>query len=77
MGGAPRAFADYGVGPNHVLPTAGGARYQSGLSVMTFLKAPTWSRVDDPAELIEDTVLLARLEGLEGHPRATMIRVEP
>jgi histidinol dehydrogenase len=76
-GRSAEAFADYGVGPNHVLPTAGGARYQSGLSVMTFLKAPTWSRLDDPAELIDDTVLLARLEGLEGHARAAMIRVEP
>ena len=75
-GRSAEAFADYGVGPNHVLPTAGGARYQSGLSVMTFLKAPTWSRLDDPAELIEDTVLLARLEGLEGHARAAMIRVD-
>ena len=75
-GRSAEAFADYGVGPNHVLPTAGGARYQSGLSVMTFLKTPTWSRLDDPAELIDDTVLLARLEGLEGHARAAMIRVE-
>jgi histidinol dehydrogenase len=70
------AFADYGVGPNHVLPTGGGARFQSGLSVMTFLKSPTWSRLDDPSELVEDTVLLARLEGLEAHARAAQIRVE-
>ncbi len=76
-GQSAEAFADYGVGPNHVLPTAGGARFQSGLSVMTFLKAPTWSRLDDPAELVEDTVLLARLEGLEAHARAAMVRVDP
>jgi phosphoribosyl-ATP pyrophosphohydrolase/phosphoribosyl-AMP cyclohydrolase/histidinol dehydrogenase len=75
-GRSAEAFADYGVGPNHVLPTAGGARFQSGLSVMSFLKAPTWSRLDDPSELIEDTVLLARLEGLEAHARAALIRVD-
>jgi histidinol dehydrogenase len=75
-GQSAEAFADYGVGPNHVLPTGGGARFQSGLSVMTFLKAPTWSQLDDPAELVDDTVLLARLEGLEAHARAARIRVE-
>ncbi len=76
-GQSAEAFADYGVGPNHVLPTGGGARFQSGLSVMTFLKAPTWSRLDDPAALVGDTILLARLEGLEAHARAAQIRVEP
>jgi phosphoribosyl-ATP pyrophosphohydrolase/phosphoribosyl-AMP cyclohydrolase/histidinol dehydrogenase len=63
-------FADYGLGPNHVLPTGGTARFQSGLSVMTFLRSPTWSRLDDPGDLVEDTALLARLEGLEAHARA-------
>ncbi len=69
-GGSAEVFADYGAGPNHVLPTGGGARFQSGLSVSTFLRSPTWTRLDDPAALVEDTVLLARLEGLEAHARA-------
>jgi phosphoribosyl-ATP pyrophosphohydrolase/phosphoribosyl-AMP cyclohydrolase/histidinol dehydrogenase len=77
MGGqSAEAFADYGVGPNHVLPTGGGARFQSGLSVLTFLKTPTWSRLDDPSELVDDTVLLARLEGLEAHARAARRRAD-
>ncbi len=76
-GGSAEAFADYGVGPNHVLPTAGGARHQSGLSVLTFLRAPTWSRLDDPGALIDDTVHLARLEGLEAHARAAGLRIRP
>ena len=67
-------FADYGIGPNHVLPTGGGARFQSGLSVMTFLRAPTWLRVTDPTEIIDDTAVLARIEGLEGHARAAELR---
>ena len=72
--GTAEAFADYGVGPNHVLPTGGGARYQSGLSVLTFLRSPTWAALDDPEPLVDDTMLLARLEGLEAHARAAQIR---
>lgn len=68
------AFADYGAGPNHVLPTGGGARFQSGLSVMTFLRSPTWLRLDDPSALAGDTALFARLEGLEGHARSALQR---
>jgi phosphoribosyl-ATP pyrophosphohydrolase/phosphoribosyl-AMP cyclohydrolase/histidinol dehydrogenase len=74
-GRSAETFADYGVGPNHVLPTGGGARYQSGLSVLTFLRSPTWSRLDDPALLVDDTMHLARLEGLEAHARAAQLRI--
>jgi histidinol dehydrogenase len=35
--GTAEVFGDYGVGPNHVLPTSGTARYTGGLSVFTFL----------------------------------------
>jgi histidinol dehydrogenase len=68
-------FADYGAGPNHVLPTDGGARFQSGLSVTTFLKAPTWLALTDPAATAKDSALLARLEGLEAHARAAELRM--
>lgn len=68
-------FADYGAGPNHVLPTDGGARFQSGLSVATFLKAPTWLVLTDPAATAEDAARLARLEGLEAHARAAELRM--
>jgi histidinol dehydrogenase len=67
-------FADYGAGPNHVLPTGGTARFQSGLSVLTYLRSPTWSRLDHAGPLVEDTVLLARMEGLEAHARAARRR---
>ena len=73
-GSAAEAFADYGAGPNHVLPTGGGARYQAGLSVMTFLKPSTWLAIDRPDDLVEDTARLARLEGLEGHARSALAR---
>ena len=67
-------FADYGAGPNHVLPTDGGARFQSGLSVATFLKAPTWLTLTDPGMISGDAARLARLEGLEAHARAAELR---
>jgi histidinol dehydrogenase len=73
-GSTAEAFADYGAGPNHVLPTSGGARFSAGLSVFTFLKPTTWLSMDRPDALIEDTVRLARLEGLEAHARAALAR---
>jgi histidinol dehydrogenase len=68
------AFSDYGAGPNHVLPTSGGARFSAGLSVFTFLKPATWLAVDRPDSLVDDTARLARLEGLEAHARAALAR---
>ena len=66
-------FGDYGAGPNHTLPTGGAARYSGGLSVLDFLRLRTWMRGAeggaDP-RLIDDTVWLARQEGLEAHARA-------
>lgn len=71
---ASEAVADYGIGPNHVLPTGGTARFQSGLSVSTFLKSPTWLELNDPDLVSADTAALARLEGLEGHARSALAR---
>jgi len=51
------------------------ARFQSGLSVMTFLKAPTWLTLHDPASTAKDAAQLARLEGLEAHARAAELRM--
>ena len=67
-------FGDYGVGPNHVLPTGRGGRFQAGLSVMTFLRASTWLDLEDTRPIAEDAAQLARLEGLEGHARAAQRR---
>lgn len=68
---AAEVFGDYGVGPNHVLPTGGSARFTGGLSVLTFLRVRTWLAMDGaPGHLIDDVARLARLEGLEAHARA-------
>ena len=65
--------------PNHTLPTGGTARYTGGLSVFNFLRIRTWMRVDDKKgsqDAVRDAVQLARLEGLEGHARASECRLE-
>jgi phosphoribosyl-ATP pyrophosphohydrolase/phosphoribosyl-AMP cyclohydrolase/histidinol dehydrogenase len=75
---AGEVLGDYGAGPNHVLPTGGTARFRAGLSVLTFLRARTWLRVDDAdsaAGLVRDAAALARLESLEGHARAAERRL--
>ncbi len=63
-------FGDYGAGPNHTLPTGGTARSSAGLSVLTFLRARTWLRLEKPHALVNDAAAMARLEGLEAHARA-------
>jgi phosphoribosyl-ATP pyrophosphohydrolase/phosphoribosyl-AMP cyclohydrolase/histidinol dehydrogenase len=68
--GSAEVFGDYGVGPNHVLPTGGTARFTGGLSVFTFLRVRTWLAASPTDELLRDTAWLARQEGLEGHARA-------
>lgn len=74
--GSAEVLGDYGMGPNHVLPTGGTARSCAGLSVQTFLRTRTWMRMQSaPAEALEDAAGLARLEGLEGHARAAEARL--
>lgn len=74
---AAEVLGDYGAGPNHTLPTGGTGRYTGGLSVFNFLRIRTWMRVDDSAAsqgMVSDSIVMARLEGLEGHARAAETR---
>ena len=71
-------FGDYGVGPNHTLPTGGVARFTGGLSVLDFLRVRTWLKLesgDDADMMAKDAAALARLEGLEAHARAAERRI--
>lgn len=71
-------FGDYGIGPNHTLPTGGVARFKGGLSVFDFLRIRTWLRMDrggDASTAVRDAAALARLEGLEAHARAAERRL--
>jgi len=74
---AAEVLGDYGAGPNHTLPTGGTGRYTGGLSVFNFLRIRTWMRIDDKAasqSMVDDSIVMARLEGLEGHARAAEVR---
>lgn len=71
-------FGDYLAGPNHVLPTAGTARFASGLSVFDFLKRVNLLEVNREAavKLARPAALFARSEGLTAHARSAVLRAK-
>ncbi|MGV9746285.1 histidinol dehydrogenase [Rhodococcus zopfii] len=75
---APVSLGDYCAGSNHVLPTAGCARHQSGLSVQTFLRGI--HVVDYSREALQDVaghvITLANAEDLPAHGEAVRLRFE-
>jgi histidinol dehydrogenase len=77
-GFTPVPFGDYGVGSNHVLPTAGTARFSSGLRAADFVKVSSVVEVSDLAatRLAPEVARIALAEGLPGHARAVEIRAE-
>jgi histidinol dehydrogenase len=74
----PVPFGDYGVASNHVLPTAGTARFANGLRAADFVTvAPIVELTREAAErLAPEVAAIARDEGLVGHARAVEIRAE-
>jgi histidinol dehydrogenase len=73
----PEAIGDYVGGSNHVLPTAGTARFASGLGVLDFMKRTSILGCA-PASLAAlggAAVTLAEVEGLDGHARSVSIRL--
>jgi histidinol dehydrogenase len=72
----PVALGDYAAGTNHVLPTAGTARFASGLSTLDFLRAVQVAEFDrDALAAAAPTVAaLSRAEGLPAHGRAVAAR---
>ncbi len=74
---SPEPIGDYIAGPNHVLPTARGARFASGLSVLDFMKRSSIIRCDAAglAHLGPDAMILAEAEGLSAHARAIAVRL--
>lgn len=63
------AMGDYIIGPNHVLPTSGTARFASGLSVYDFMKRTTYAQLPQTAlaQLGPHAITLANAEGLTAH----------
>ncbi|MFN4180174.1 MAG: histidinol dehydrogenase [Armatimonadota bacterium] len=70
------AFGDYLAGPSHVLPTAGTARFSSGLSVMDFMvRSSIVGLSKEQAKLLADVAAaLAEAEGLPAHAKALKAR---
>ncbi len=73
---SPVAAGDYASGPNHILPTGGCARFQSGLNVWHFLKNISVQRLSKKGlNGIKDTVsTLAEAEGLKFHSESVKKR---
>jgi histidinol dehydrogenase len=74
----PEAIGDYVAGPNHVLPTAGTARFASALSVDHFLKRTSVIHYSEAAfrREAQDVLRLAAAEGLGGHARSVSVRLD-
>jgi len=74
---SPEAAGDYASGPNHVLPTNGGARLRGGLSAADFVKVISLQQLNERAlaKLSPAITTLARAEGLEAHARSVEVRL--
>jgi histidinol dehydrogenase len=68
---------DYAIGSNHVLPTAGAARYRGGLNAADFVKLVSVQQVTKQGlgKIGRTITALARTEGLEQHARSIEVRV--
>ena len=73
---SPVPVGDYASGTNHVLPTSGGARMFSGLSVDDFLKKSTFQYLSrEGLKKLKDIVVdLAKEEGLPMHAESVKVR---
>jgi len=74
----PEPVGDYIAGPNHVLPTAGTARFSSALSVETFIKRTSLIQYSRKAfeKDAADIIRLADIEGLDAHANAIKVRLD-
>jgi histidinol dehydrogenase len=72
----PEPMGDYIAGPNHVLPTAGTARFSSALGVEHFIKKTSLIHYSKEAfaKEADDVIRLAETEGLSAHAHSVRIR---
>jgi histidinol dehydrogenase len=72
-----QAAGDYATGSNHVLPTAGAARFRGGLSAADFVRVMSVQRLTAAglARLAPAILPLARAEGLEAHAESIEVRL--
>lgn len=73
---APVTAGDYASGTNHTLPTGGTARWSGGITIESYLKSMTFQSLTRQGldRLAPALVGLARIEGLEAHARAVLVR---
>lgn len=77
IGSTPPALIDYNAGPDHILPTNGGARFRGGLTIYDFLKPIMYAYSESPSkDLIEAGIKLAKYEGFEIHAKSISDRYE-
>jgi histidinol dehydrogenase len=71
-------FGDYGVASNHVLPTAGTARFSSGLRAADYVTISSVVQMSREAtrRYAPGTSAIAEAEGLTGHARAMAARAD-
>jgi histidinol dehydrogenase len=70
------AFGDYVAGSNHILPTAGAARFSSGLTPSHFRRRMTEVRIGPAAaKLAAAGAPIARAEGFEVHAESMEARI--
>jgi histidinol dehydrogenase len=71
-----QAAGDYASGPNHVLPTAGQARFRGGLSVLDFVKIISLQKLSARGlqKIAPAIQCLATTEGLQGHADSIRVR---
>ncbi len=69
------AFGDYITGSNHILPTAGSARFASALSPADFRRRFYEVAVRAPEVLARAAAPVARAEGFEAHARSMEARI--
>jgi histidinol dehydrogenase len=75
---SPVAVGDYGIGPNHVLPTGGAARHASPLGVRDFERRRSLVEMTRRglARVTEGMVRVAMAEGFRGHAQSLLTRFE-
>jgi histidinol dehydrogenase len=73
---SPQSAGDYAAGPNHVLPTAGAARFRGGLSAADFVKVITVQKFSRAGlrEIAPIVTTLAETEGLQAHAQSVRVR---
>jgi histidinol dehydrogenase len=73
---SPQSAGDYAAGPNHVLPTAGAARFRGGLSAADFVKVITVQKFSRAGlqEIAPHITTLAETEGLRAHAQSVRVR---